>query len=182
MKEKRAINMIPILVTQHAHERRYIKYKRQHSVDEFLKNIDFHKKMNHAVILFGSCGALDIMDQYNHLISPYHWHNQEGDIAVSDDILPIAHCGSGYTSDYSVHNPLEAIRIKFEHRDCMIVDQESANIAKICFDNGIPFQSIRYVIDGCHRRIIPKGINHFWRKFQHRRMQLKMDRLLMGAQ
>jgi hypothetical protein len=172
---------IPLLVTQHAHERRNISHN-QMSVDELKISLDMLKKGNWSVVLFGSCGALDIIARYDYLISPRKWFNKKGDVIIPERILPVEICGSGFTADHSVRDPFEVEQIKSAYQDCVVVDQESVIIGRMCQDAGIPFQSVRYVIDGCHRRIMPPVINHFWREYQHRRMHGKMNRLLKEYQ
>ena len=61
-----------------------------------------------------------------------------------------------------------------------IVDMESQQVSDLCEKYGVPFKSIRYIIDRDRGRVMPWGINHFWRKYQHRRMQLKFNKYLEG--
>jgi len=170
--------MIPILVTAHEHERKYIRYGYQESMGEFIKTISFHRKMNHAAVIFGSCGALDYMGRYDYLISPFAWHDEES-LIVPDKIIPVGIEGYGYTADHGVCTHTEAHLIKYKKSTyTVVVDQETTKFGRICIEAEIKWQSVRYVIDGCFRRIVPPGINHFWRKHQHKRMQKKMEALL----
>jgi len=174
--------MIPILITAFEHERRYIKYKFQHSVDYFIRNVDFYKKMNHAIVLFGSCGAFDLWNlaRVDLLMSPDSWCDFQGS-AIStiypDEIISMTKCAGGFTASHSIHDPDETEELR-RGLGCAIVDQETTKIGRICRDAGIPWQSIRYIIDGCDKKVMPPVINHFWRKHQHKRMQLKMEALL----
>ena len=59
-----------------------------------------------------------------------------------------------------------------------LVDMESQQVFDLCEKYNVPFRSIRYIIDRDRGRVMPWGINHFWRKFQHRRMQLKFNKYL----
>ncbi len=60
------------------------------------------------------------------------------------------------------------------------VDQESYHVGKLCQTLGVEFISVRYMIDRCDRKAMPIGANHFWRKWQHKRMQLKFNKWLEG--
>jgi len=60
----------------------------------------------------------------------------------------------------------------------LLKDMESHKVWKICRKYNIPFKSIRYIIDRDRGRVTLWGINHFWRKYQHRRMQLKFNKYL----
>lgn len=59
-----------------------------------------------------------------------------------------------------------------------LVDMESERVAELCANHRVSFRSIRYIIDRDRGRVMPWGINHFWRKYQHRRMQLKFNKYL----
>ena len=59
-----------------------------------------------------------------------------------------------------------------------LVDIESERVAELCANHRVSFRSIRYIIDRDRGRVMPWGINHFWRKYQHRRMQLKFNKYL----
>ena len=59
-----------------------------------------------------------------------------------------------------------------------LVDMESYWVWQMCKKYDTPFKSIRYIIDRDRGRVMPWGINHFWRKYQHRRMQLKFNKYL----
>ena len=59
-----------------------------------------------------------------------------------------------------------------------VVDMESQRVYNLCRKYGTKFTSIRYIIDLDRGKVMPTGINHFWRKFQHRRMQLKFNKYL----
>jgi len=52
-----------------------------------------------------------------------------------------------------------------------IVDCESWQVWDICKKYNKPFKSIRYIIDLGDRKLMPIGINHFWQKYQHHKMQ-----------
>ena len=68
---------------------------------------------------------------------------------------------------------------KLYHWDrTLLVDMESEIVEKLCKNLGVKFTSIRYIIDLDRGKVMPTGINHFWRKFQHRRMQLKFNKYL----
>ena len=56
------------------------------------------------------------------------------------------------------------------------VDMESYQVHKFCKEHGIKFRSIRYVIDRCGRRCVMWGFNHFWRKWQHWKMQTNFNK------
>jgi hypothetical protein len=57
-----------------------------------------------------------------------------------------------------------------------LVDMESQKVHDVCEKHGVKFRSIRYIIDYDRGKVMPTGLNHFWRKFQHRRMQLKFNK------
>lgn len=57
-----------------------------------------------------------------------------------------------------------------------LVDMESQQVYEMCKKYNVPFKSIRYIIDLDRGRVMPWGINHFWRIYQHRRMQLKFNK------
>ena len=63
----------------------------------------------------------------------------------------------------------------FRHFRYYLIDQESYQVNELCKKYNKPFRSVRYVIDFCDRRVMPIGINHFWRMIQHRRMQTGFD-------
>lgn len=57
-----------------------------------------------------------------------------------------------------------------------LVDMESEKVYELCKKIGVKFTSIRYIIDLDRGKVMPIGINHFWRIYQHRRMQLKFNK------
>jgi len=59
-----------------------------------------------------------------------------------------------------------------------LVDMESEIVSDLCKKHGVEFRSIRYIIDYDRGKVMPTGINHFWRKYQHRRMQRKFNKWL----
>ena len=61
-----------------------------------------------------------------------------------------------------------------------VVDMESQKVYNLCRKYGVKFTSIRYIIDLDRDKVMPPGINWLWRKFQHRRMQLKFNKYLEG--
>ena len=60
-------------------------------------------------------------------------------------------------------------------------DMESLKVYTKAKELGVQFQSMRYIIDYNRGRVMPTPFNHLWRKFQHRRMQRKMNELLLGG-
>jgi nucleoside phosphorylase len=81
----------------------------------------------------------------------------------------------GLTFTYPLH--------EYEDREAyspyfICVDTESHHVGGICNYLKIPFVSIRYAIDKIDKKCKPAGINHFWRKYQHYRMQTKFNRML----
>ena len=73
-----------------------------------------------------------------------------------------------YCAKHSVVDRIETLKLNF--KGYLAVEQESENI-------GNPLKHhVRYVIDRCYKKCMPWGINHFWRIFQHRRMQKKFNK------
>ena len=174
-----------ILLYADPHEVRYVDYclgwDRMHieigAPHINTKMVKYVLSQHKRVILFGSSGLVQdnyccITDwdthkvPYDEFIIPYNWNGIKVD----------GECCAGYTSKHPVKEQWE--RGWLRNKRVMVVDMESAIVAKVCQGLGVKFTSVRYIIDKCDRKCMPIGINHFWRKFQHRRMQLKFNRWL----
>jgi len=86
-------------------------------------------------------------------VHPYDEFIQEGFICV----------------DHSIKNLAESLFLVW-NTGGKAVEQESEKI-------GAPLKHhVRYVIDRCYKKCMPWGINHFWRIWQHRKMQIKFNK------
>ena len=63
-----------------------------------------------------------------------------------------------------------------------LIDMETGKVFDYCKRAKIPFCSIRYIIDYNRGKVMPTPFNHFWRIFQHRRMQRKLYELVKTDQ
>jgi len=188
--------MKPALLYANYHEVKYINYSPAIPLDrdDILRIWKKKDRINFA-ILFGCCGLLQ--SKYSKsskriplkkFVVPLSWVNFDGrEIGTSvpngvkwtNELVGkyVGACGIGYTSDISIKYRYEVNRIIAE-ANALVVDQESYKVLKMCRELLVPAISIRYVIDKCDKRVMPPGINHFWRMFQHYRMQKKMEELL----
>jgi nucleoside phosphorylase len=157
------------------------------------------------IILFGSCGVIkdgywqSEVDWYTEdygnywnatdlssFIEPSVWYYYDHDkfIYAPESVMAtpilnnISNCWHGVTSTYGVHERYKVDVIRSLCPKTAVVDMESWYVGKLCNEVVIPFTSIRYIIDRCHRRCKPPIINHFWRKYQHKRMQIRFNNLL----
>jgi len=147
-----------------------IKADRIHGI--FQRALSNEIKRSNKVILFGSCGRLDSnLRDYGELIIPGSWYINSLEGITVNAIGPRA-C----TMDHSVKEKWERKLLFYLGFYC--VDQESYHVGKLCQGLGVPFVSVRYMIDRCDRKAMPIGINHFWRRYQHRRMQLRFNKWL----
>ena len=128
------------------------------------------------IILFGSCGRLDSnLRDYGELIIPGAWSDGEGYVYIHWN-MKRPFDSYGITTDHKVQYKWE--RKAWAERGFYCVDQESYHVAKLCKELDVEFVSVRYMIDRCDRKCMPIGINHWWRKYQHKRMQLKFNEWL----
>jgi len=140
----------------------------------FESRVVMHLDKADKVVLFGSCGRLDSnLRDFGELIIPGAWMR---DGHTLNWITVKGHTGHGITTDHSVKTKEERERLFRCGFYC--VDMESYHVAKLCQELDVPFVSVRYMIDRCDRKAMPPGINHFWRKYQHKRMQLKFNQWL----
>jgi len=138
----------------------------------FESRVVMHLDKADKVVLFGSCGRLDSnLRDFGELIIPRGWFNQNRQL-----IVVAGERGYGITTDHSVKYKWERQSLFDQNIDC--VDQESYHVGKLCQELGVPFVSVRYMIDRCDRKAMPTGVNHFWRMWQHKRMQLKFNQWL----
>jgi len=161
-----------ILFYSDVNEVKWVDYRPKYCIGIRAKYLTLH--INHLpdkVILFGSCGRLDSnLRDYSELIIPAGWTNKEKWIYTDGND------GYGVTTDHSVKHKWERQALSLQ--GFRYVDQESYHVAKLCQKLGVEFISVRYMIDRCDRKAMPIGINHFWRKYQHKRMQLKFNKWL----
>jgi len=164
-----------ILLCADPAEVKWVNYGNKLCIGVGAKHIDHYKlalMANDKVILFGSCGRLDSnLRDYGKLIIPIGWFNQDMQL-----IVVAGDHGYGITTNHSVKYKWERQLLFNQNIDC--VDQESYHVAKLCKELNVPFLSVRYMIDRCDRKAMPTGINHFWRMWQHKRMQLKFNEWL----
>ena len=194
-----------LLLYANESEVRYIDYQPRYCIG--LKAVDLYKLTYirnrlldySGVILFGSCGLLN--DYYQEMcgticdypencheckyrvkldefVIPFRWYNDRDEFFETDKILD--RIGCGVTMPYSVRSKHLTEYVKEICPQCEVVDQESYIVGKFCQDNGVKFVSVRYVIDRCNRGVMLPAVNHFWRKHQHKRMQLKFQEVLNG--
>lgn len=112
------------------------------------------------VILFGCCGALYRRCSVNQF---YISNRKDGIIASASGL---------------VHDKDKANAVRYMRPRALIVDRETQSVAEWCQKTNISFLSVKYIIDYCEFKVMPKGINHFWRIFQHWRMQRKFQKVL----
>lgn len=174
-----------ILLYASPHEVKYVTYEPKYNIGVGAKLLEQSwllqktiKYSNH-VILFGSSG---LTMKYDCCITD--WDRNK--VPLDEFIIPRTwngikvdgKCCAGYTSKRTVKEQWE--REWLAKKRVMVVDQESAVVAKLCQKLGVKFTSVRYIIDRCDKRVMPMGINWAWRKYQHRRMQLKFNDWLEG--
>jgi len=175
-----------LLVTAHPHERKYITYQPQCGIDEM------QNYKPEGVILFGCSGLLQdhlwVDDceywypQLDQLYSPKMWVNGNHLNVMTDEIITrgIDFSGDGFSAPRPLHTKEDRLLINNVFPAAVVVDLETVKTGLLCREQGYKFQSVRYIIDRCDRKCAPTVINHFWRKWQHRRMQLKFQEVLNG--
>lgn len=157
-----------VLAYAHEHEVRHINYLHKYHKDE-ISQCD-------GVILFGTCGVIQDVP-IDRLIAPVYWEIF-GPKRVGCNLgIDCWRVLVGFTSSFSIHKKKQVEYIANKYC-AKIVDMESYWVGLDCQRRKIPFVSVRYVIDRCHKKIKPFGINYFWRIFQHKRMQQKMEVLI----
>jgi hypothetical protein len=184
--------MKPLLLVANESECKYIDYDNIEIIGLQAVDLNVEKiKKADNVVLFGCSGYIEkwvsregkserVGFPYDMLIAPnkwYRWGNPKG-VDRTQDMTGVTIFGSGYTANRKVDTLQDVNTIIENHSDVFIVDQESSHVGEICNKYEIPFISVRYIIDKCHKKCMPIGINHFWRKFQHKRMQQKMSKVL----
>lgn len=129
-----------------------------------------------GIVLFGCCGDLTGHLPTGRLIIPSKWfHEDELNAIEIEDGNPYQ---AGVSANAIVHDEHYRASIASSYLEAQIVDLESYDLAKKCQEYDILFVSVRYVIDRCHKKVKPTGINHFWRIWQHYKMQKKMEQWL----
>jgi hypothetical protein len=118
------------------------------------------KRDGWSIILFGCCGALKQLP----LNRFYLYDRMQGNIIHTPTL---------------VHSKKLADLYRKRFPNALLVDRETNIVADWCFKNDVPFLGVRYIVDYCEYKCKPKGINHFWRIFQHWRMQTKFNRFLI---
>ena len=148
-----------ILLYANESEVRYVTYEPKYCIGYRAEDLDKHIDIigqADEVILFGCSGYTGLKNiAWNRL--------------YTQQTFPYVHCR---VDEEWVDN--------FRYTNDMLVDLESYHVYNLCKEMDVPFKSIRYIIDRCDRRCVPRGINHFWRKYQHRRMQLMFNKYLEG--
>jgi hypothetical protein len=195
----------PVLVAfANAREVRYVRYKHKLKIEDIPWE-NFKEKYS-GLVLFGSCG--DLMNgggklPVNNLIHSSLYYNidvSSGDtqqfhikgkfLLIGKRIKNLRYVSGICTStNTAIHTALNVYKVLyrvnkyFNVKDFtlldFVVDMESGKLARCCFMEMIPFISIRYITDRCEKRVMPWGINHFWRIYQDWRMQRMFDRLMM---
>ena len=149
-----------ILLYAHPGEVKYVYYEPKMCIGvgaTQLENVELCVKNFEFVILFGSSGWLGSRKNapINQLITKTNF------LYVPEPVH----------DDKWIHH--------FRYFKYYLVDMESYQVKNMCDKYNINFKSIRYVIDFCDKKVMPIGINHFWRKWQHKRMQEKFNELII---
>jgi hypothetical protein len=112
------------------------------------------------VILFGSCGLL--------------YRNLSLDEFVVDRIPFLKFAGA--------QRPIRTKELAELYRDLEpvagAVEMEITRVWSICKALKVPLFVVKYPIDRCDKKAMPIGLNHFWRIFQHWRMQRRFDQFM----
>ena len=141
-----------ILLYASPHEVKYISYQPMICIGVGATQLERYRcviEKADEVILFGSCGYTgDERIDYGKLI----------------ELKEYIHVPEPVDSEW---------RDYYQVMGYLYVDMESYQVNKLCKELGVPFRSIRYVMDRCGRRCVLWGYNHFWRIRQHKKMQLK---------
>jgi hypothetical protein len=166
-----------VLLYANPNEVRYVTRGDRYCIGYRAESLNIYRTLiqhHDRVILFGSCGSLMPMRNLIDLKSlwiPERWFYKGNSIKC--------YTGRGYgiTSDISIKckKQRELYGITYD-----IVDMESYHVGKLCEELGVPFLSVRYIIDGCDRKILPTGLNWAIRRYQHKRMQRKFNEFLEG--
>ena len=146
-----------LLLSANEHEVEYVNYKPKYWIGmraKYLKYCELRIKNSDLVILFGSSGWLGPKRKWNELIE-----------LEDPRFVPFAI----RRRDWCSH---------FRHKNYMLVDMESWQVWNMCKKYNIPFKSIRYIIDRGDKKVMPWGINRFWKKYQHKRMQKQFTKYL----
>jgi len=145
------------LLYAHPSEVKYVKYPWKYCIgiggNLINEEMKLMIKSSPEIVLFGSCG-------YTGLNNDFKWNS-----LVELKEIPVVW--------HSVKTMAD--REYYLYNGYLFVDQESFIVKEICDKYNVPFRSIRYISDRCNKRVYPWGFNHFWRKFQDRRMQLKFN-------
>jgi nucleoside phosphorylase len=118
--------------------------------------VDLHKldyMHPDKVVLFGSCGDLG---------------KHRTDVFCTD-----------FSKIISVDSPIHNRERRIYFNDKFdICDMETDLVYDYCMGNNIEFKFYKYIIDRCNHKVMPWGINYFWRIWQHYRMQTRFNEML----
>jgi len=148
-----------ILLYASLHEVRYVTRGDRYCIGyraEHLKIYETLIRYSDYVILFGCSGWLGGERRWDDLI----------------ELKRIIYIPEPVHTEEQVH--------QCKYLNYYLVDLESYQVSEMCKKHNVPFKSIRYIIDRGDKKVMPTGINHFWRKYQHKRMQLKFNKYMEG--
>ena len=142
-----------------------------------IENTLKYKNNIDLVILFGCCGLIhDLSFRKLYFVKEWFLNNKSIKIDINNNLffIGLEFIDKGITTDRLIKTKNQ----KQEISNYNIVDLESFYIVELCQKYDLPCAVIRYGIDYCDKKIMPLGINHFYRKYIHRKMQRKMSLIL----
>ncbi len=150
-----------LVVYANQDEGKHIRHRPLVRVGQGAKNFYFVNLRDYdRVILFGSCGALIPVSLNDFIVE-----ENPADVFRSKFVCV----------DHPIHTKKVADQIRCERPHAIAVEMESWPVLLKCLDQNIPLTIVKYPIDFCDQKAMPRGINHFWRKYQMWRMQRKFD-------
>ena len=175
--------MKPILLYASEDEVKYIDYEPKICIG--VKAVDLGLLLEvtfkyDSVILFGCSGLTGSHIKrwkIKHLHTPLTWMYHGDEISVN-------YCFPELTNTLHFYDPAYGYTVSqrqskgVQSLPFIVVDQESYHVARLCQRLEKKFVSVRYIIDMCDKKVYPPVINYFWRKFQHKRMQSRMNKIL----
>lgn len=193
----------PVLVA-YANERevRYVRYKHKLKIEDIPWE-DFKKKYR-GLVLFGSCG--DLMNGGRKIPAHklvyginYYWITDKGNMIskgvpytifnnipkkLAVPVQGICTCGETVHDEKTRLEVLKLVARFYSQADFnfllwFVVEMETFLLRLKCDVGSIPIVSVRYISDRCEKRVMPWGINHYWRIYQDWRMQRMFDKLMM---
>ena len=178
----------PLVLVASEHEAKYITYPYIFIIGEKAEQliklditVVYHKGGHSSMILFGGSDMTPIypLDDIHRLYSidyVFATHKMFNGIQVKG--INGLHKTNVMTSSHSMQLKQEIYDVGRINSTVQLFDMESNMVAYYCQQKNIPLSIVRYVINTCYKRLMPFGLNHFWRKWQHKARQEEFNELM----